>query len=270
MFRLTREVRFAVNARGDEPADPDGPSAAGPSNSYGGFPSLTGLGHFFTIQVTLAGELDPRSQYLRNIKDIDAAVRRRAVPAVAAAIRDGSFGGGGRIAASLFDLLQSAWPPAKLEALRLSLSPFLAYTVLASEHPMVRLSQKFEFSASHRLHSPHLSEEENCATFGKCSNPHGHGHNYEVQVTLAGEPDENGLLINVPKFERIVTATVIDRFDHKNLNLEVPEFRRHIPTVENIAMAIYRLLKPKLADAGAELASVTVWETPKTWCEYSE
>ena len=135
---------------------------------------------------------------------------------------------------------------------------------------MVRLSQKFEFSASHRLHSDAMSDEENRKCFGKCNNPNGHGHNYEVQVTLTGQPDNDGMLIDIPSFERVVAGTVIDRFDHKNLNVELPEFRDLIPTVENIAMTIYRLLKPKFADAGAKLSGVTVWETPKTWCEYSE
>ena len=137
---------------------------------------------------------------------------------------------------------------------------------------MVRLSQKFEFSATHRLHNPALSDAANRDTFGKCNNPHGHGHNYEVQVTLKGRPDDaRGVLLDVPAFERIVASTVIDRLDHKNLNVEVPEFRDGlIPSVENIAITIYRMLKPQLADAGAQLAAVTVWETPKTWCEYSE
>ena len=136
---------------------------------------------------------------------------------------------------------------------------------------MTRLSQKFEFAASHRLHNPALSEEENRQTFGKCNNPHGHGHNYELQVTLAGTPAANtGLLVDVPAFEQAVARTVVDRFDHKNLNVEVPEFRDLIPSVENIARVIYRLLKPRLESGGTRLASVTVWETPKTWCEYSE
>ena len=106
--------------------------------------------------------------------------------------------------------------------------------------------------------------------YGKCSNPHGHGHNYELQVTLKGAANESGLLVDVPAFERTVATTVIDRFDHKNLNVQVPEFAQLIPSVENIAMVIYRLLKPAFASQSATLASVTVWETPKTWCEYSE
>lgn len=135
---------------------------------------------------------------------------------------------------------------------------------------MVRLSQKFEFSATHRLHNPALTDEANRDTFGKCNNPHGHGHNYEVEVTLTGEPDARGVLMDVPTFERVVASAVIDRFDHRNLNVEVPEFAEVIPSVENIAQVAYRLLKPRFVDGRAKLASVTVWETPKTSCEYSE
>jgi len=134
---------------------------------------------------------------------------------------------------------------------------------------MVRLSQKFEFSAAHRLHNPALSDAENLATFGKCNNPLGHGHNYELQVTVAGDADSAGLLVDVGTLEQVVHERVIRRLDHKHLNLEVPEFARTIPSVENIAAVIYRLLKGHIP-APATLASVTVWETPKTWCEYAE
>jgi 6-pyruvoyltetrahydropterin/6-carboxytetrahydropterin synthase len=261
MFRLTREVRFAVNREPDEPKSK-------PSNGFGGVPPLRGLGHYFVLRVALQGELDPASQYLRNIKDVDAAVRRRGVGIVAEAIaaQDSMFALPGR----LMDQLKNDWPGAAVHELTLFLSPFLSVGCLAREYPMVRLSQKFEFSASHRLHNPKLSDAENRRLFGKCNNPFGHGHNYEVQVTLAGEPDANGLLIDVPVFERVVAETAIERLDHKNLNVEVAEFSALIPTVENIAKVIYQMLKPKFADERAPLASVTVWETPKTWCEYGE
>ena len=264
MFRLTREVRFAINST------PDEQRLHKPANSYAGYPSLTGLGHYFALQLTIAGSLDPRSSYLQNIKLIDALVRERGVPIIEESIRENRFGGGGLVLTELFQTFRDPWPNLSLESLHLSLSPFLSLSIHAPEYPMVRLSQKFEFSASHRLCNTSLSDEENRTLFGKCSNPHGHGHNYEVQVTLAGSPDENGVVVNVPTFERLVAETVIDRMDHKNLNVEVAEFRELIPSVENIAMVIYRLLKPKFTDAHAKLASVTVWETPKTWCEYSE
>jgi 6-pyruvoyltetrahydropterin/6-carboxytetrahydropterin synthase len=266
MFRLTREVRFAVNS---SPAAP-GPDAA-PANAYAGHPPITGLAHYFTLAVTVAGELDTDSSYLLNIKDIDQQVRRLAIPVVAGVVRErpGTFGHGTLV--ELFGVLKDAWSPARVEEIRLALSPLTSVAVLAKEFPMTRLSQKFEFSASHRLHNPALSDDVNRATYGKCNNPHGHGHNYEVQVTLAGTPaDDTGMIVDVPAFERTVATAVIDRLDHKNLNVEVPEFRDLIPSVENIARVIYGMLKPKLNAGDTRLASVTVWETPKTWCEYSE
>jgi 6-pyruvoyltetrahydropterin/6-carboxytetrahydropterin synthase len=266
MFRLTRAVRFAVNA---DAGEQQRLLRGKPTNGHAGFPSLTGIGHFFTLECTVTGPLDARSEYLVNIKQIDAAVRDRGIPVVDSFVRQANSGPA-RLVASLFDTLGGGWPAdVRLESLRLLLSPFLSVSCFATELPMVRLSQNFEFSATHRLHNPALSPAENREIFGKCNNPHGHGHNYEVQVTLSGTPDDTGTLIAVPRFEQIVAKTVIDRFDHRNLNVELDEFRTLIPSVENIAMTIYRLLKPAFEAERVKLAAVTVWETPKTWCEYS-
>jgi len=261
MFRLTREVRFAINA-----PHADAPGTG--SNNFAANPPLVGLGQYFSLAVTLSGELDPDSQYLVNIKQIDAAVRERAIGVVAAAVP--LLAGPSALIATLFERMSASCPTLKVDEVRLALSPQMFVSTRAEEYPMTRLSEKFEFSASHRLHNPALSDDENRRCFGKCNNPSGHGHNYELQVTLVGQPDENGLLVDVPAFERIVAETVIDRFDHKNLNAEVSEFRELIPSVENIARVIYRLLQPRFATEQARLAAVTVWETPKTWCEYSE
>lgn len=264
MFRLTREVRFAVNSSEQSPAD------RVVTNAYAGYPSIAGLAHYFSLAVTVAGELNSSSNYLLNIKDIDQAVRRLAIPRVSEIVRREPQRFGAAMLGELFERLENAWPGVRLEKLVLSLSPFLSLSILSSERPMTRLSQKFEFAASHRLHNPALSDEKNRATFGKCNNPHGHGHNYELQVTLMGTPGNNGLLVDVPAFEETVARTVIDRFDHKNLNVEVGEFAALIPSVENIARVIFGLLKPKLQSERTRLASVTVWETGKTSCEYSE
>ncbi|MGH7176233.1 MAG: 6-pyruvoyl trahydropterin synthase family protein [Tepidisphaeraceae bacterium] len=261
MFRLTRQVRFAVNATADEQL------SARPANRYAGYPSLTGLGHFFALSVTVRGEVDLATSYLINIRRIDETVRALVIPLVCRRIESDRFAGGGEVLLDIFASLHAALDEISLDSVAINLSPFLSLSCFASEHPMIRLSQKFEFSASHRLHSPDLSDDENRRRFGKCNNPNGHGHNYELQVTLRGEPDANGRITDIPRFERVVADTVVERFDHKNLNVEVPEFRDVIPTVENIARTIHGLLKSKL---GASLASVTVWETPKTWCEYSE
>lgn len=263
MHRLTREVRFAVNP-GQEYS-----LAAKPTNSYGGFPSPRGFGPYLTLQCTLSGELDPQSNYLINIRDIDAQVRQIAIPLAYDAIHRAQPLSPDVFTAQAFEKLRDSWIGTTLECVRLAVNPYLSYSVIAGEAPMIRVSQKFEFSATHRLHNPALTDAQNIQTFGKCNNPHGHGHNYELQVTLRGKPGQSGLLSDLPQFEAIVARTVIDKFDHKNLNIELPEFAALIPTVENIAAVIYKLLKPQFAGA-TQLASVTVWETPKTWCEYSE
>lgn len=268
MFRLTREVRFAINEFDDEQLK------GSPSNNYAGFPSLTGFGEYFRVQVTLEGTLQPDTCYLRNIKDIDHAVREHLIGPIGhnlALIREGHSELAQLSVSEAFAALNGAFPNDKLHALTLCLTPFLSLTQLSSEYGMyTRLSQKFEFSAAHRLHNPKLSDEENRKIYGKCNNPNGHGHNYEVQVTLRGKANTNGLIVDVPAFEKIVKEFAVDKLDHKHLNLDVPEFVELIPTVENISMVIHRMLKNRFSAIGAELASVTVWETPKTWCEYSE
>jgi 6-pyruvoyltetrahydropterin/6-carboxytetrahydropterin synthase len=263
-FKLTREIRFGIDVWNDQVVDT--------KNGHAGRPALTGLGHYFEMQVTLLGELDVRSSYLRNIKEIDDQVRKLAVPMIRGAIVEKTFGGGGVIVHQIFQRLQHAWPGATLHDLKLNLSPFLAWSVQEQDEKiMVKLSQKFEFSAAHRLHNASENAADNIKLFGKCNNPLGHGHNYEVQVTIAGTPDARGVLLPVGQFEQRVEQFAIDAFDHKHLNHEVSEFTGDAglnPSVENIAMVIYNRLKPAFGDV--KLDSVTVWETPKTWCEYRE
>jgi 6-pyruvoyltetrahydropterin/6-carboxytetrahydropterin synthase len=259
MFLLTREVRFALSESGDTQFRDR------PTNSFGGYPSLRGVQPFLTIQITLAGQLQPSSSYLRNIKEIDDVIRTRAIGQINGWIEQPHA-----IPVKLFDLLRDAWPGTQLERVNLLLSPYLSLSCSYSEHPMIRLSQTFEFCASHRLHNEALSEEENRKTFGKCNNPFGHGHNYRLKVTLKGTPGSNGVLIDLPAMERIVDQAIIEKFDHKNLNVELPEFKNLLPSVENIAMVIYRTLQPKFAETPAKLANVKVWETSKTACEYEE
>jgi 6-pyruvoyltetrahydropterin/6-carboxytetrahydropterin synthase len=237
MFLLTREVRFAADAANI-------------------------LGPHLRLAVCLSGNPAPDNQYVVDIKQVDLAVRQRAVELFA-----NQPTSVGPLMPKLVERLFTGWPPGvRLQSVLLSVTPLLNFSAIASESPMIRVSQKFEFSAAHRLHNPKLTDEQNRTLFGKCNNPHGHGHNYELQVTLLTAAQN---LIDHPALERTVSQTVLDRFDHKNLNVEVAEFADLIPTVENIAMTIYRLLKPKFTGE-SKLASVTVWETPKTWCEYTE
>jgi 6-pyruvoyltetrahydropterin/6-carboxytetrahydropterin synthase len=129
------------------------------------------------------------------------------------------------------------------------------------------LTRRYHFSASHRLHSPKLSDEENRRVYGKCNNPYGHGHNYTVEVTLAGPVDRaTGMIANLGELDPFVEHEVIEAFDLKYLNKEVPAFKADIPTTENVAREIYRRLKKFPA---ARLERVRIEETSKNSFEYS-
>lgn len=126
---------------------------------------------------------------------------------------------------------------------------------------MVYLTRKIEFSASHFYHNPDLSPEENRRVFGKCNNPHGHGHNYVLEVTVAGEPDPaTGMVLDLKELKEILQREVMDRVDHRHLNHEVPELAGKIPTSENIAMTIWQWLMPKITKG--RLHRVRLYETP--------
>ena len=125
---------------------------------------------------------------------------------------------------------------------------------------MIRVTRKVEFSAAHFYHNPNLSAEENRRLFGKCNNPHGHGHNYTLEVTVAGEVDErSGFVIDLKLLKELMNREVIDSLDHRHLNEEVPEFRNAIPTTENVAIAIWKRLEGKFN--GAKLHRVRLYET---------
>lgn len=132
----------------------------------------------------------------------------------------------------------------------------------------VTVSRKAHFNAAHRLYRKDWTNEKNNAVFGKCNNPNFHGHNYELIVSVTGEIDkETGFVIDVKVLKDIIEAEVEDAFDHKNLNLDVPEFKDLNPTAENIAVVIYNKLKPKL-DVNQSL-EIILFETPRNFVTYS-
>jgi len=132
---------------------------------------------------------------------------------------------------------------------------------------MVYLTRKAEFAASHYYHSPELSPEENQRLFGKCNNPNGHGHNYTLEVTVKGDVDpRSGFVVDLKDLKEILNREVLDAFDHRFLNKEVPDFRATIPTTENLAIAVWRRLAEKLRVA--QLHRVRVYETPDLFVDY--
>lgn len=130
------------------------------------------------------------------------------------------------------------------------------------------LTRKYEFPASHRLFNPDWSDAENARVFRQCNNPNGHGHNYELEVTVQGEPDPRmGMVVDIYALDEVVRERVLDRVDHKNLNLDVNFMQGLIPTAENIVCAIWRELAPHIP-APATLARLRLLETRNNFAEY--
>ena len=131
----------------------------------------------------------------------------------------------------------------------------------------VSVFRKEHFNAAHRLHNPDWSDEKNAQVFGKCNNPHWHGHNYEVIVKLTGEVDsETGYVYDMKKLSDLVKDLVLNRFDHKNLNLDTEEFKNLNPTAENIAIVIYDLLRDKIEEKYE--IKIILYETERNFVEY--
>mgnify|MGYP005989702613 FL=1 len=133
----------------------------------------------------------------------------------------------------------------------------------------VTVSRKAHFNAAHRLYRKDWTDEQNNAIFGKCSNPNFHGHNYELIVSVTGPIDPNtGYVMDMKVLKDYIKSEVEDAFDHKNLNLEVPEFSDTIPTAENIVVVIYNKLKKILTKE--QSMEVVLYETPRNFVTYSE
>jgi 6-pyruvoyltetrahydropterin/6-carboxytetrahydropterin synthase len=131
------------------------------------------------------------------------------------------------------------------------------------------ITRKVEFSASHVCRSPELSDEENRRLYGLAANPHGHGHNYVVEVTLEGQPDRvTGMVLDLKELKEILNREVVEPYDHRFLNYEAPPFDRIVPTAENLAQEIWRRLAPAVAGGERRLHAVRVYETPDLCVDY--
>ncbi len=132
---------------------------------------------------------------------------------------------------------------------------------------MIYLTRKCEFSASHYYHNPELSPEDNRRLFGKCNNPNGHGHNYTLEVTVKGDINpRSGFVVDLKDLKEILAREVLDAMDHRFLNKEVPEFATQIPTTENIAIAVWKRLEPRLTTG--KLHRVRVYEAQDLFVDF--
>ena len=134
--------------------------------------------------------------------------------------------------------------------------------------PILYISRKAHFNAAHQLWIPSLSEEENFEMFGKCANPNFHGHNFDLYVSVKGSPDpKTGLVMDLKVLKKIINEQVVDQLDHQNLNIDVPWLAGIMPSIENIAVAMWQRIEPHLPES-VSLHKITLWETQNNFVEY--
>ncbi|ENH97542.1 putative 6-pyruvoyl tetrahydropterin synthase [Gracilibacillus halophilus YIM-C55.5] len=230
-----------------------------------------GHGHDYQLEVMVRGQLNPDYGVVVNTTDIKASVGEYVREEL-----DGKYLNKEhpyfmkhvptteQLVTFLWQGIEPKLTNCELYRLRLHENPYIV-AEKGDEH-MVRLTRKYHFSAAHRLHSEQLSEQENQYFFGKCNNPYGHGHNYYLEVTVCGEPDPiTGMITDLAELDATVDQVILEKMDHKHLNLDVAEFRDVNPTSEVVAKVIYDMLSPYISN----LDKVGLWETEKNYFEYA-
>lgn len=269
VIELIRTTRFCVN-------DPSFGNVAGQiatdPNGYAAKPAMRGLGRYYSVDVTARGEPDETTGYLIDIKAIDRAVRAGVVPLIAVACHDDPTREPATLMPELVLRLQDNLP-VPLARLRWNLTPYASITMDTANTNTVVLRTRFDFAAAHRLHVDTLSDEENQKLFGKCNNPTGHGHNYQVEPAVEAPLPETGAMpFTMHDLEHLTDKTIVQTFDHTNLNTDPPDFgpKGINPSVEHIARACFRRLGEAIdaTGSGARLRHITVWETDRTRCTY--
>lgn len=226
----------------------------------------------FDLEATVEGDVDPASGMVVNLADMKGVLRREIAARFGAEMPEGAGGGPAvtpeRLACAVWEVLGGSVAGRKLRRIRLVGRPSPVVEHFGgSEMDVTRV---YEFSASHRLHSPRLPDDENVRIFGKCNNPAGHGHNYVLEVTVRGEPGPDGEVLPAAALDGIVEERVAGRWDHRNLNVDVPEFADVNPTAEEIARIAWGRLRAAVeaARTGVRLHRIKLRETVRNHVEY--
>ncbi len=239
---------------------------------FGDWASPSYHGHNYVLWVTVEGSIDPETGMVINIKTIDDHLQETIVSKFdQKSLNDET---GLLLIPSLENLIRHIHYllyrlpcETKLVAIKLEETPTLCAEWAMEDSDMITLTRSYEFAASHRLHSPQLTDAENVELFGKCNNLHGHGHNYILEVSVIGAPDlKSGMLVQLNDLDQIVETEVVDRYDHKNFNHDLPEFEGINPTSEIVALEIFNRLKAKVP---AKLSRIRLYETARNMFEVS-
>ena len=265
--RLTRRVAFSSGHRywfADRSAEEN-------RKLFGQWASPYNHGHNYLLSVACEGVLDPVTGMVVNIKLIDDALRQTVVADFdQKSINDEIPWFRDRaptvenLLVYFYERLSSGDHPeeCRLVALQLEEMPGFWGELAATKPMKLTLTRTYEFAASHRLHVPALSDAANLDLFGKCNNPAGHGHHYTVEITIEGAPDPTtGMIADLGEVDRLVEELVVDRYDHKNLNEDLPEFEGRPTTSEMVAREIFERLDGRLP---AKLSRIRLHETARS------
>lgn len=237
---------------------------------FGRWASPYNHGHNYVLDVETEGPVDSKTGMVVNIKDIDDIVQESICAEFDGRSINDQIPHFANVPATLENMLLymrdrlAALPKgANLVGLRLEETPTLwANLERIGENWTMTLTRSYEFASSHRLYSPHFSEEENVEMFGKCANPAGHGHNYVVEVTVSGTLNPlTGMMVDLDALDEAINEIVVDRYDHKNLNEDLDEFKGRTTTSENVVQAIWDSLDGRIP---AKLEKVRLYETARS------
>ncbi|MCY9669897.1 6-carboxytetrahydropterin synthase [Paenibacillus alginolyticus] len=237
---------------------------------FGRCNNFNGHGHDYKLEVMVKGEINWKSGIVVNTNDIKHIVTDFVKRELDGKFLDrehphfvNNIPTTENLVKYIWSELDGKFEGCELHRIRLYENHYLSAEKGSDDMPL--LTRKYHFCAAHRLHSNQLSDEENRELFGKCNNPHGHGHNYYVDVTVKGEPDPvTGMIMNLADLDEIVDRVVMDKFDHKHLNHDTEEFVDLNPTSEVLAYVVYNMLAPYIPN----LHKIGVWETEKNYFEY--
>lgn len=229
----------------------------------------------YTLDVFYQGQVARADGMIVNLDELKPMLARLIAPLDGADLNESEYLGGQvptleHLSRALWNRLPARLGDGSLARIRLREGTRRWCEVSDRGRPdqTMKVTTSYEFAAAHRLHAPSKSEAENTSLYGKCNNPRGHGHNYGLEVTVEGEVnEETGEVIPLPTLDEIVDREVFERFDHKHLNEDCPEFEDLIPTSENLARVIFEVLSPALSERGVKLSRVGLHETMKNFFE---
>ena len=245
-------------------------SAAENQAKFGAGSQFPGHGHNYVLYVSLEGEIDQYGMVM-NLSEVKPVIREQITDQLDNAYLNEVWSEFSETLPSTENIAKVIWQ---------RLAPYLpVVNIRLFEHPQLwadyqgnnmeaSLTVGTHFSAAHRLARPDLSYEENCKIYGKCARPHGHGHNYHLEVTVTGEMDQRtGMIVNLEQLHQILEEVIVEPFDHYFLNEDIPYFAEVVPTAENIALYIAQLLREPTAKLGVILDKVKLIESPNNSCE---